>query len=74
MQTRSTTERIDGRAKLDERDVVSIYTARARGVKIEAIAVRYGIHPEQVRRIVKGQRWKKLYRKYMVEETGEIFQ
>jgi len=62
----------DGRCKLTERDVLSVYALGCNGWSMFAIASKYNVSYEQVRRILKGDRWKETFKKYRVEETGEV--
>ena len=59
----------DGRCKLTERDVLSIYALENHGWSIFAIASKYSISYEQIRRILKGHRWKDTFKKHRTEMT-----
>ncbi|CAB5217852.1 hypothetical protein UFOVP210_21 [uncultured Caudovirales phage] len=62
----------DGRYKLTEDDVLSVYAHKGNGWSMLAIASKYKVSYEQIRRILKGDRWKDTFKKYRVEETGDV--
>ena len=62
----------DPRYKLTESDVLSVYALKGNGWSTFAIASKYNVSYEQVRRILKGERRKDTFKKYRVEETGEV--
>ena len=62
----------DLRCKLTESDVLSVYALKGKDWSIFAIASKYNVSYEQVRRILKGERRKDTFKKYRVEETGEV--
>ena len=62
----------DLRCKLTEYDVISIYALKGNGWSIFAIASKHKVSYEQVRRILRGDRRKDLFKKYRIEETGEV--
>ena len=45
--------------KITTEDVVAIRKAHSDGLKISALAIVYKLSYEQIRRIVKGERWRK---------------
>lgn len=62
----------DLRCKLTERDVLSIYALKGSGWSTFAIASKYRVSYEQVRRILKGERRIDLWQQHQRESNIDV--